>query len=150
LAPPRRPASGAAAAGRPLRLLVAEDNLVNQRLAIRLLEKQGHSVVVACNGQEALEALAREPFDAVLMDVQMPEMGGLEATAAIRAREAGTGNRVPIIAMTAHAMTGDRERCLEAGMDGYVAKPIQAKELTRALREATAPPAALVGACPGD
>ncbi len=139
-AAPARPAPPAPATGRPLRLLVAEDNPVNQRLAIRLLEKQGHAVVVAGNGRQALEALAREAFDAVLMDVQMPEMGGLEATAAIRARERGTGRRVPIVAMTAHAMTGDRERCLEAGMDGYVSKPIQAKELSRALREVTEVP----------
>jgi PAS domain S-box-containing protein len=114
---------------RPLRILLAEDNLVNQRLAVRLLEKQGHAVVVADNGKEALAALEREPFDLVLMDVQMPEMGGLEATAVIRRQEQGTGKHLPVVAMTAHAMKGDRERCLAAGMDGYVSKPVQAQEL---------------------
>ena len=124
---------------RPLRLLLAEDNAVNQRLATRLLEKRGHTVVVAVNGREAVLKLcppaAAEgngrpiPFDAVLMDVQMPEMDGFEATAAIRAHEQVSGGHLPIIAMTAHAMKGDRERCLAAGMDGYVAKPLQAQEL---------------------
>jgi two-component system, sensor histidine kinase and response regulator len=116
-----------------LRLLLAEDNAVNQKLAMRLLEKQGHSVVIANNGREAVEALDRETFDAVLMDIQMPEMGGFEASAAIRAREGATGGHVPIIAMTAHAMKGDRERCLRAGMDGYISKPIHAKALIEAL-----------------
>jgi CheY-like chemotaxis protein/HPt (histidine-containing phosphotransfer) domain-containing protein len=120
---------------RPLRVLLAEDNLVNQKLAVRILEKRGHSVVVASNGKEAVEALEREPFDLVLMDVQMPDMGGFEATFLIRAREQGTGQRVPIIALTAHAMKGDRERCLEAGMDGYVAKPIVPQELFQAIEE---------------
>ncbi len=115
-------AGGEFSALRPLRLLLAEDNLVNQRLAVRLLEKRGHAVVVAANGQETLDRLASEPFDAVLMDVQMPVMDGFEATAAIRAREAVTHVHLPIIAMTAHAMTGDRERCLASGMDGYVSK----------------------------
>ena len=109
---------------RPLRLLLAEDNVVNQRLAVRLLEKRGHTVTVANNGREALDASANEPFDLILMDLQMPEMGGMDATAAIRAREVSTGAHIPIVAMTAHAMTGDRERCLEGGMDGYVSKPI--------------------------
>jgi CheY-like chemotaxis protein len=113
-----------------LRVLLAEDNPVNQRLAVRLLEKRGHRVVVAGDGREALDAMsATEPFDLVLMDVQMPEIDGLEATAQIREREHGTGRHVPIIAMTAHAMKGDRERCLQAGMDGYLAKPIQPQEL---------------------
>jgi CheY-like chemotaxis protein len=112
-----------------LRILLAEDNAVNQKLAIRLLEKRGHTVVVAGHGKEALAALERERFDAVLMDVQMPEMDGFEATAAIRARERSTGERVPIVAMTAHAMKGDRERCLAMGMDGYVSKPLQSREL---------------------
>jgi CheY-like chemotaxis protein len=120
---------------RPLRVLLAEDNIVNQRLAVRILEKRGHSAVVACNGKEALALLEREPFDLVLMDLEMPEMSGFEATAAIRARERETGRHIPILALTAHAMKGDRERCLAAGMDGYVAKPIQARELYQAIAE---------------
>jgi CheY-like chemotaxis protein len=119
---------------RHLHVLLAEDNPVNQKLAVRLLEKQGHRVTVAATGGEALTALEREAFDLVLMDVQMPELDGLEATARIRAREQGTGRRVPIIAMTAHAMKGDRERCLEAGMDAYVSKPIQPLDLVAAMR----------------
>ena len=124
----------------PMRVLVVEDNIVNQRLAIRLLEKRGHSLALAGNGVEALEALAAAPFDAVLMDLQMPRMGGLEATAEIRRREHGTPRHTPIIAMTAHAMKGDREACLTAGMDAYLSKPIQADELYRTL-EAFAPAA---------
>jgi PAS domain S-box-containing protein len=116
-----------------LRVLLAEDNAVNQTLAARLLEKQGHSVVVVGTGRAALEALDEQEFDLVLMDVQMPDMDGLEATAAIREREKGNGIHVPIIAMTAHAMTGDRERCLAAGMDGYVAKPISGQALAREI-----------------
>jgi signal transduction histidine kinase/CheY-like chemotaxis protein len=118
-----------------LRVLVAEDNLVNQRLATRLLEKRGHRVVVAANGREALDALAKESFDLVLMDVQMPEMDGCEATAALREREKekGGGTHQPVIALTAHAMKGDRERCLAAGMDGYLAKPIRSQELDTLL-----------------
>ena len=117
----------------PLRVLLAEDNLVNQKLAVRLLEKEGHSVVVTGNGREALAALDEGDFDAVLMDVQMPEMSGFEATAVIREREKKTGKHQLIIALTAHAMKGDRERCLEAGMDNYLAKPIQSNELFAAL-----------------
>jgi CheY-like chemotaxis protein len=120
---------------RLLRILLAEDNPVNQRLALRLLEKEGHTVVLATNGKEALAAVMRESFDVVLMDVQMPEMDGLEATAAIRLWERDTGRHQGIIAMTAHAMKGDRDRCLEAGMDGYVSKPIQIKELWKAIEE---------------
>jgi two-component system, sensor histidine kinase and response regulator len=116
-----------------LRVLLAEDNAVNQKLALRLLEKQGHHVTVASDGRKALDALDRDTFDVVLMDVQMPEMDGFEATAAIRAREQDTGRHMPIIAMTAHAMQGDRERCLAAGMDGYLAKPIKVQEFIELL-----------------
>jgi CheY-like chemotaxis protein len=108
---------------------------VNQRLAIRVLEKAGHSVVVANNGKEALALFEDQAFDVVLMDVQMPEMDGFQATAAIRRKELLTGTRVPIIALTAHAMKGDSERCLSAGMDGYVTKPISARELLDRIEE---------------
>ena len=118
---------------RPLRLLLAEDNLVNQRLAVRILEKWGHNVTVAGNGRKALEALERATFDLILMDVQMPEMSGYEAVASIREREKATGQHIPIIAMTAHAMDGDREKCLSAGMDHYVTKPIDQKRLFEAV-----------------
>ena len=118
---------------RLLRILLAEDNLVNQKLALRLLEKYGHSAVVANNGREALDRLENERFDLVLMDVQMPEMDGFDVTAAIREKEQGTGEHIPIIAMTAHVMQGDRERCLAAGMDGYVSKPIRPKDLLDAI-----------------
>ena len=107
------------------RILLAEDNAINQQLAIRILGKHGYVVLVANNGREAVQAVQREAFDLVLMDVQMPEMDGLEATAAIRELEENTGIHLPIIAMTAHAMKGDREKCLKAGMDGYLTKPIQ-------------------------
>jgi PAS domain S-box-containing protein len=111
------------------RILLAEDNHVNQLLAVRLLEKRGHHVQIAGDGSEALEELKKADFDLVLMDVQMPVMGGFEATAAIREMEKGTGKHIPIVALTAHAVTGDRERCLAAGMDGYVRKPIHPEEL---------------------
>ncbi|MEP7340013.1 MAG: response regulator, partial [Acidobacteriota bacterium] len=117
-----------------LRILLAEDNVVNQRLFLRLLEKQGHTIAVANNGREAVKALEQEHFDIVLMDMQMPEMDGFEATASIRQQELITGARIPIIAMTANAMQGDRERCLEAGMDAYVSKPIKAAELFNLIR----------------
>jgi len=116
-----------------LRILVAEDNLVNQRLVVRLLEKRGHRVVVAANGGEALAALERESFDIILMDVQMPEMDGFEATAAIRNKEKGSGLHQIIVALTAHAMKGDREKCLAAGMDAYLSKPIRPQELDEVL-----------------
>ena len=112
-----------------LHVLLAEDNVVNQRIAASLLERRGHRVMIAANGHEAIEAVRRSAFDVVLMDVQMPEMGGLEATAAIRALERGKSTRVPIIAMTAHAMKGDRERCLDAGMDEYLTKPLDSRRL---------------------
>jgi CheY-like chemotaxis protein len=111
------------------KVLLAEDNPVNQRLAVRLLEKRGHIVTVASNGREAVEALQREPFDVVLMDVQMPEMDGFEATAAIRGVEEVTGSHTFIVAMTAHAMKGDADRCLASGMDAYLSKPIRGPDL---------------------
>jgi two-component system, sensor histidine kinase and response regulator len=138
VAPPRAGRSQVRApiakGGRALRVLVAEDNVVNQEVAVGLLSRAGHSVIVANNGREALALLEREHFDLVLMDVQMPEMDGLEATAAIRDREKSTGLHVPIVAVTAHAMKGDAERCLAAGMDAYVTKPLQAKELLAVIR----------------
>jgi CheY-like chemotaxis protein len=118
---------------RPLRILLAEDNVVNQRLAMRMLEKQGHTVVIAGDGVKALAELERARFDVVLMDVQMPLMDGVEATAAIRKEERSTGQHIPIIAMTAHAMLGDRQRFLASGMDGYVSKPIHTQELFTAI-----------------
>ncbi len=118
-----------------LRVLVAEDNPVNQRLAVRLLEKRGHRVVLAGNGREALEALAKDSFDLVFMDVQMPEMDGIEATGGIRKREMGTDRHQLVIALTAHAMKGDRDRCLAAGMDGYLCKPIRPQELDAMLEK---------------
>jgi two-component system sensor histidine kinase/response regulator len=127
-----------------LQILLAEDNVVNQRLAIGMLTKAGHSVEVAANGKEAFEFWARArsreqgPYDLVLMDVQMPVMDGFEATGAIRAEEELTGGHVTIIAMTAHAMKGDRERCLEANMDGYLSKPINAKTLFNTIEKVAA------------
>jgi CheY-like chemotaxis protein len=150
----------AAAAGEPLtrhaldrrrsklRILLAEDNAINQKLARRILEKHGHTVTVAGDGREAVAAAAKGEFDAILMDVQMPHMSGLDATAAIRAREGGSGKRTPIVAMTANAMKGDRERCLEAGMDGYVSKPIQADQLLEVLARVTATSGETVPAAP--
>jgi CheY-like chemotaxis protein len=115
-------------------ILLVEDNAVNQKLAARLLEKRGHTVAIAGNGKEALAAVEKQSFDLVFMDVQMPEMDGFEATAAIRGKEKASGNHLPIIAMTAHAMAGDRERCLEAGMDDYITKPIRLEELDALLK----------------
>ena len=116
-----------------LSVLLVEDNAVNQRLAARLLEKRGHRVMVTANGREALAALEKEVFDLVFMDVQMPEMDGLEATAAIRKHEELSGKHQAVIALTAHAMKGDLERCLAAGMDGYLSKPIRPQELDAIL-----------------
>jgi CheY-like chemotaxis protein len=116
-----------------LRVLLAEDNAVNRKVATKLLEKRGHHVVVTSNGKEALAALQKGPYDLVLMDVQMPDMDGLEATRKIRGLEQGTGFHQQIIALTAHAMIGDRERCLEAGMDGYLTKPLRPQELDQLL-----------------
>ena len=118
---------------RKLRILLAEDNVVNQQLTVRLLEKRGHIVTVASNGAEAVALVKKSPFDVVLMDVQMPEMNGFDATALIRKEEESTGMHLSIIAMTAHAMEGDRERCLTAGMDGYIAKPIKVEDFVETL-----------------
>ena len=123
-----------------LRVLVAEDNAVNQRLIVRLLEKRGHRVVLADNGRQALAALEKETFDLVLMDVQMPEMDGFEATNAIRMREKSIGSHQTIIALTAHAMKGDREECLARGMDGYLTKPIRPQGLDEVLARCGAGP----------
>jgi two-component system, sensor histidine kinase and response regulator len=127
----------------PRTILLVEDVAVNQMLAQRILEKAGHKVVVADNGREGVAMLAAQQFDVVLMDVQMPEMDGFEAARAIRTLERGSGAHIPIIAMTAYAMTGDRERCLEAGMDGYISKPIRARELLDAVEKEWSPPAVL-------
>jgi len=129
-------------AGAPRRFLLAEDNVVNQQLAVRLLERQGDQVIVANNGRKAIVLLTQagfQGFDAVLMDVQMPEMDGLEATAEIRKMELQTHTHIPIIAMTAHAMKGDRERCIAAGMDGYVSKPISLATLMAGNRSSGSP-----------
>src|ERR1035438_3332869 len=122
----------------PLRILVAEDNVVNQKVACHLLEKLGHIVVLASTGRQVLDILERQCPDVILMDVQMPEMGGLEATAAIRLKEKERGGHVPIIGLTAHALSGDREKCLQAGMDAYLAKPVHREDLTRVLAETMA------------
>ena len=119
---------------RPLRILLAEDNAVNQKVALLMLKRQGHMVTVAENGALALEALADEAFDLVLMDIQMPIMNGPDATRAIRERERGTGRHIPIVALTAHALKGDREAYLKVGMDDYLSKPIRAHELNLVLK----------------
>jgi two-component system sensor histidine kinase/response regulator len=147
------PANARAAQSR--KILLVEDNAVNQRVAVGLLNRRGHQVAVASNGREAVDAVAREQFDLVLMDLQMPVMGGLEATATIRAREAQSGGHLWIVAMTAHMMPGDKERCLAGGMDGYLGKPIDPKALfaeveeglnqARATGAAATPTAAAVG-----
>lgn len=116
-------------AGRGAHILLAEDNVVNQRVARAILEKAGHSVEIAHTGQKTVRLWEEQPFDMILMDVQMPDMDGFEATAAIREKEKQAGAHIPIIAMTAHAMRGDRERCLDAGMDDYISKPIHAPTL---------------------
>jgi CheY-like chemotaxis protein len=121
--------------GPPLRILLAEDGIINQRVALGFLQPAGHQVTVAANGREALDALGRAAFDVVLMDVQMPEMDGFEATVAIRQREEKSKQHIPIIAMTAAAMKGDRERCLECGMDAYIPKPITASSLFGVMRK---------------
>jgi two-component system, sensor histidine kinase and response regulator len=120
---------------RVMQVLLAEDNTINQRLATRLLEKRGHRVTVANNGQEAIAQLQGSSFDLVLMDIQMPVIDGLEATRMIRERETETGTHQPIVALTAHAVKGDQERCESAGMDGYLAKPIRPEELDAVLQK---------------
>jgi two-component system sensor histidine kinase/response regulator len=127
---------------RPLRVLLAEDNTVNQKLALRLLQRQGHHVTLATDGREVLKALDQAQFDVVLMDVQMPNMSGFECAAAIRHVEKLSGTHVPIIAMTAHAMAGDRERCLAAGMDDYISKPINRRKLFEMLARVAGAPVA--------
>jgi two-component system, sensor histidine kinase and response regulator len=122
---------------RRLWVLLAEDNAVNQKIAVRLLEKRGYQVALAENGLQAVVASARQEFDVILMDVQMPEMDGYEATAAIQAREDGTGKHVPIIAMTTHALKGDEQQCLNAGMDSYLSKPVRPAELYEANERVT-------------
>ena len=154
----RQPANKSAATQRrrtarqKLRILVAEDNPVNQDLAMHLLQRRGHSVILAENGRQALSAVERHKFDLVLMDVQMPEMGGFEATQAIREKEKSTGGHLPIIAMTAHAMQGDRQKCLDAGMDGYLTKPLDPKSFLRTVEESVTVtvPAAGAKAAEGD
>jgi len=150
---PRRPAPRGSAVRHAIpepptiarRVLIAEDNPVNQKLAVKLLEKAGYRTMVVANGREALSALEKEAFDLVLMDVQMPEMDGFEATAAIRERENGTGVHLPVVALTAHAIKGDEERCRAAGMDAYLPKPIRARQLYDLLETLSqAPPAAEV------
>jgi CheY-like chemotaxis protein/anti-sigma regulatory factor (Ser/Thr protein kinase) len=139
--PPQPPPAGPGLSPRPpraLRVLLVEDNPLNQRVACALLEKHGHSVTVAEDGRAAVELTGREPFDLALMDVEMPEMNGIEAVAAIRRRESATGAYLPIIAMTAHALAGDREKCLAAGMDAYVSKPVRVNDLLAAVEHVRA------------
>ncbi|MCI0358437.1 MAG: response regulator [Planctomycetaceae bacterium] len=143
-------AAAAPSTTRPLRILLAEDSIVNQRLAVGLLERHGHRVTVANNGREACDRLEGDAFDVVLMDVQMPELDGLSATRRIRQREMRGGGHVPIIAMTAHALKGDRERCLESGMDEYVSKPIRERQLLAALRGVLGEEGPLLPADPAD
>ena len=130
------------AAGRPLKILLAEDNITNQKLAVAILNKQDHHVTVAGDGRQAVECFEREHFDLVLMDMQMPELDGLEATAAIRKFEQQSGTRVPIIAVTANAMIGDREQCLKSGMDDYLSKPLRPDDLFVMIHRLTSKPRA--------
>jgi two-component system sensor histidine kinase/response regulator len=147
-APVRHPAPTRATVA-PCRILLAEDNPVNQKVAMVMLQRAGHSVVAVTNGRDAVDLLARESFGLVFMDVQMPEMDGFEATAAIRAQEQSGARRVPIIAMTAHAMAGDDARCLAAGMDAYIAKPVQQATLLAAVAKAIGSDAAGTMSAPG-
>jgi two-component system sensor histidine kinase/response regulator len=134
--------------GSACHILLAEDNAVNQRVALRILEKAGHIVAVAETGRVALRMLEQQSFDLILMDVQMPQMDGFEATAMIREKEKRTGRHIPIIAMTAHAMTGDRERCLAAGMDSYISKPVMASALLELVSHYGRRPSAVPVAVP--
>ena len=131
--------------GDSLQILLVEDNPINQKLAVRLLEKHGHEVILARNGHEALKQLENEGFDLVLMDVQMPEMDGLQATRAVRQKEKTTGAHLPIVAMTAYAMQADQERCLAAGMDAYISKPINVKELFSVIQTVLSRSSAVTG-----
>jgi PAS domain S-box-containing protein len=142
-----RPPAGSGVSHTPARILVAEDDPVNRMVTVRLLEYHGHTVATAEDGRQVLALLEQERFDLILMDLQMPEMDGLEAVGAIRAHERTTGTRLPIVALTAHAMTGDRERCLEAGMDAYVAKPVRGADLVAAVDEVLAQPGVEKAAC---
>jgi CheY-like chemotaxis protein len=128
-----------------LRVLLAEDNLINQRLATRLIEKRGHQVILAATGREALAKLEENEIDVVLMDVQMPDMNGLQATTLIREKERGLDRHMPVIALTAHTMKGDREKCLDAGMDSYITKPVNAQELIYVLESTVAAFASVSG-----
>jgi CheY-like chemotaxis protein len=138
--------SGVAAKSGALHILLADDNAINRAVAAGILSRKGHTLVHAANGLEAVDAFTAQKFDVILMDIQMPEMDGFAATARIREIEKTTGRHTPIVAMTAHAMAGDRERCLAAGMDDYISKPIRAAELQRVLggvdSSASVPPAA--------
>ncbi|MBL8798247.1 MAG: response regulator [Planctomycetia bacterium] len=138
---PTRPASAATPAAAPLRILLAEDTPVNQVLVMRQLQKRGHAVTVVGNGSDAVAAWEKQPFDLILMDIQMPVMGGIEATSLIRAREQTQGDHIPIVALTANAMVGDRERYLAAGMDGYLAKPVHANDLITTVEALARSPA---------
>jgi CheY-like chemotaxis protein len=126
------------AASQALRILLAEDNPVNQKVTVRALERRGHTVLLAQNGHEAVKLASREPFDLILMDIQMPEMDGYEATAAIREMERRAGSHTPIVAMTAHAMQSDQDRCRAAGMDDYISKPIHLNELIQKVEQFSA------------
>jgi CheY-like chemotaxis protein len=139
--PPKQSAEQAAGpSAAPLRILLAEDNAVNQMVAQRAIEKMGHSILVAGNGLRAVEAAAAQSFDLILMDLQMPEMDGFAATARIRQAELPSGRHTPIIAMTAHAMHGDRENCLRSGFDGYISKPVDLRALARTIEQSRAHP----------
>jgi CheY-like chemotaxis protein len=134
-----RPESYHAKAGSGSRILVVEDTLINQRLIMRVLEKNGYEPVLATDGEQALAILSTTHIDLILMDVQLPDMDGMEVTRRIRSREKRDGGHIPILALTAHAMKDDRDSCLASGMDGYLSKPIKTAELLAAIRQATAP-----------